>query len=554
MNDPTSLGNFIGRLEELERRVAILEHDHTAPVPSITIAPNELLPKALPPAASREEGFLSTTGKALLGIAGAYLLRATAEGQLVSGAVLAPFAILYGLAWLVFALRSKRTVGRITYACTSVLILAPMLWELTMRFQVLPAWADAASLFAMVAFAFALSRSQSEVAVLRITSIAAATLGLALAVVTHRNLPFLLLLLLILAMCEFTPVGRKMGATRAFVALAADLGVWLLIYIYRAPHSDYPDLSAAALILPGFLLFAIAASETAATIIRRTRISAFEILQSAITLLLACCGILYFGLSGGEVLVGVICLMLTGALYAALFSTAHAPIQDRNRAVLSIWSAALFLIGSLLCIPSHWRAEWLGTSSVAVALVNARTNLLFLAIHANVFLVGAALVSGLFVYAGQVLTESPSQMPSFTVCFVLLCAMVCHLASHTTPYHARAVSYISATLCVLVSLLLVAHGFIALLAWHTEPALHHMALLRSLAFCLVALALSLGGAAWERRELIHLAYAVVVAEGLKLLLQDLRNGHLIYMSASICLFALTLIALPRIAKKTAVLS
>ena len=90
-------------------------------------------------------GAFSVLGKAMLGIAGAYLLRAVAESSSLPRLAVAAVAIVYAsCGW--YGRRERTAVTGLpgaTYACTSALILAPMLWELTLRFKVLPAAAAA---------------------------------------------------------------------------------------------------------------------------------------------------------------------------------------------------------------------------------------------------------------------------------------------------------------------------------------------------------------------------------------------------------------------------
>ena len=73
----------------------------------------------------------------MLGIAGAYLLRAMAESTTFPRAVVVPVALSYAAMWLVAATRVKTEAkfASVAYAGTSVLILIPMLWELTLRFN-----------------------------------------------------------------------------------------------------------------------------------------------------------------------------------------------------------------------------------------------------------------------------------------------------------------------------------------------------------------------------------------------------------------------------------
>ncbi len=80
------------------------------------------------------------------------------------------------------------------------------------------------------------------------------------------------------------------------------------------------------------------------------------------------------------------------------------------------------------------------------------------------------------------------------------------------------------------------------------PATDHLAFLRTLTLCAVSLALVFGGARLCRPELSRLGYAVIALVAVKLIIEDLRHGHLEYIAASIFLFALTLIAAPRLAR------
>jgi hypothetical protein len=82
------------------------------------------------------------------------------------------------------------------------------------------------------------------------------------------------------------------------------------------------------------------------------------------------------------------------------------------------------------------------------------------------------------------------------------------------------------------------------------PASHHLAFIRTLTLCAVSLALVFGGARLRRPELSRLGYAGIALVAVKLIIEDLRHGHLEYIAASIFLFALTLIAAPRLARAT----
>ena len=83
--------------------------------------------------------------------------------------------------------------------------------------------------------------------------------------------------------------------------------------------------------------------------------------------------------------------------------------------------------------------------------------------------------------------------------------------------------------------------------WRT-PEAHHLAFIRTLTLCAAALALAYGGAHWRRVELTRLGYALLVLVAVKLVLEDLRHGHLEFVAASTFVFALTLFAVPWLAR------
>jgi len=120
-------------LHKLALRVDALEH-HTvlqteSAAPALPVSPDFAMPDAIP-----------ILGKAVLALAGAYVLRAIAESSPVPGLIVVVFAIGYAMAWLVFAQRSAKTnaLAGATYGLTAALILSPLLWEATVRFHVLP--------------------------------------------------------------------------------------------------------------------------------------------------------------------------------------------------------------------------------------------------------------------------------------------------------------------------------------------------------------------------------------------------------------------------------
>jgi hypothetical protein len=78
----------------------------------------------------------------------------------------------------------------------------------------------------------------------------------------------------------------------------------------------------------------------------------------------------------------------------------------------------------------------------------------------------------------------------------------------------------------------------------------HVAFIRTLAVCAIALAMAFGGSRWGRLEMTRLAYGALAFVAAKLIFEDLRHGRMEFIAGSIVLFALTLIAVPRLVRMT----
>jgi hypothetical protein len=89
---------------------------------------------------------------------------------------------------------------------------------------------------------------------------------------------------------------------------------------------------------------------------------------------------------------------------------------------------------------------------------------------------------------------------------------------------------------------------VGLTALKVIPEAHHLAFIRTLTVCTAAIALAFSGAHWRRMELTRIGYATLGLLALKLVFEDLRHGHLAFIAASIFLFAITLIVVPRVAR------
>jgi hypothetical protein len=168
-----------------------------------------------------------------------------------------------------------------------------------------------------------------------------------------------------------------------------------------------------------------------------------------------------------------------------------------------------------------------------------------------VYLLAATIASGLLEYVFGALAGMLPCAPSMSVLLVTGCAILCYATRKSCDgkrWTEQVLSLVFATLAVGATAALLVVGMMGLMALSVSPGPHHLAFIRTLTICAAALALAFSGAHWRRVELTRIGYATLALVAAKLVLEDMRHGHLEFIAASIFLFAVTLIAVPRIAR------
>ncbi len=555
---PEALDALTSRVDALEQRVHELEHPSEAfaasaaqlPVPSGAQATEES-------GIEQASSVFPVIGRAMLGIAGAYVLRAVAESSPIPRQAIAAVAIAYAVAWLVWAATAKDAphFARAIYSGTSALILAPMLWELTLRFKILSPSATAGVLVGFVVLATVLASKHNLAQIFWVTLGADSLTAIALSIATTQMTPFISSLLLMVLICEYA-AGRSRGqSVRLLVLAVADAAICAQIFIYSGPESarpDYPVMGTAALLVPACTLFVISAASVALnTALLQRKIAVFDAIQSMIAILFAASSALLFEQRMGEVVLGVTCLFLSAGCYIAAFGLFHRIPEQRNFRVFAFWSLGLFLAGALWCLPSTWASACLAFAALTAIVLGARMGSRTLDFHGVVFLSAAAAASGLPEYVFCALVGTMPSRTDWSVVIVSACAAGCYAAGREhrgEGWQSQLLHFVPALLAACAAAALLAQGVLQLAALVVAPEVFHVALIRSLAVCSLALALAFGGARSQRLEMTRIAYAALAFMAVKLMFEDLRHGRMEFIAASLFLFAVTLIAVPRLAR------
>lgn len=558
MNEsPGALELLSNRVGELEKRVHALEHPDAATTPAIkpalAVESTQLGDEA---DSLQTANIFPLLGRAMLGIAGAYVLRAIAEAGVMPKGVAGAVAIAYAVGWLLWAVRAPRlsVTLPLVYASTSAMILVPMLWEETLHFRVFAPAATAGVLGAFVVVAAVLEWRRDSSPVLWIVYGASAAAAIALSVTTHAMLPFVSVLLLVVLLCE---VARALGHSRPMwplVALAADASVWAIIFIYSGPQNsrvEYPGLPVAGVLIPAFLLFVIGASSVIVRVfMQECRITAFEIVQVTIAFGLAVSSVLYFAHEAAMVL-GLASLVLSSAMYWASFLYLRRRVDRRDFRVFSTWSAALLVAGVLWSLPLSAAGIALAAAGLAAYFVAERMELPIFALQGAVFFCAAAFISDVASYIFGALAGAQPERSALAAWIIAGTATTAYFVgkdSRDAGWARQVLEFVAAFLGASATAALTVHGMLSLAKFAIALDAHHIAFLRTLAISLVSLVLAFAGSRWGRITMTRLAYVALAFVAAKLFFEDLRHGHMEFIAGSIFLFAITLIAVPKLVR------
>lgn len=559
--DP-ELEHLRDEIHQLERRVEALEHSgpaHSSRMPgleptplmgaqALAGGPDLGLPNAVPIA-----------GRAVLGLAGAYLLRALAESGAVPTLVVVAAAILYAATWLFFSIRTHEddAFAGSTYGITAALILAPLLWEATVRFNVLPPGGTAAILIAFIVLVSALTWSRNPGIVTAVTTLSMVLLALALMLKTGDLVPFIAALLVIALVVE---VGACHGAgnkMRVPVALDADFAIWLLLYLFSRSGGlpqDYKPIAPATClaICAAFFLIYTVSIPWRAVVLHRT-LSVFEIAQCAAAFALATEGALQVTQGEAAPTIGALSAIAGAACYFTAFirfawgtQAGAQAAPRRNHQVFAAWGAALSLVACALILPASLLTPIWSAAAVIATLTGARASQPTLGIHGAVYLLAAGLAAGFPSIVLNAFTGSPLEPVTPGLWIIAIAAVCCYAAWGNKPVRISLVSALLAGVSLGALLIL---AVLPLL--FGQPTVSVLATARTLVTCALALAFSFAGSRTDRRELVWIGYTAIALGTVKLLLEDFRQSHPAALAISLVCYGAMLIVVPKLAGKTA---
>jgi len=515
------LEELIRAVDDLRRRVAVLEQRSVVASPSaelsLPLAKPVMLPEVSP-------GLLAPIGRMLLGIAGAYLLRAIVEAGILPELTGTILGLLYAGAWLVASIRTA-TSNRVSLALeglTASAIAAPLLWEATTRFHALSPSGAAAALMFFIVLGQIVAWRHDHAAIAAITALTGAVTAVALIAATLDPVPFVIALLAAAVVVEYGAIRDHALAWRWIVALAADFCAFLLLYLTTRPQglpSGYAPVPGAAVIAIQIALVAVYLGSTAArTLVLRLRIASFEILQVAAVLAFAIVSNLHFayGVGGGMIAAGAAC-------YLAAFSSRSPLERVRNFHAYATFGLILLIGGSFLVTHGLMIVALCSVLAVAATWFGERKGKNTLSVHGAIYLLATAAAS---FSLGQ---YWPLALASTLVYGVVL------LTGRDGP---SLVQRIPRALVV---------GIIACSLYGIGASFSST--LRTVLISLIAIVLGRCGKRWGFAELIWVLYPWMTFGAVKLLAEDFRQGRPAALFLSLLVYGGTLIALPRLLRQ-----
>jgi hypothetical protein len=499
-------------------------------------------------------------GTASLILGGAFLLRLLSESGVLSASVGVFAGLSYAGLWLGAADRAGRRGRRLAahvLAVTGLLIVCPLIVEAAAKFKTLdvPTAAALLALFTAGAFAVALRRSLPALAWAATLLPAATAFAL---VATNRALLGATVFLVALGVATDRLAESSIGGSARWpAAAAADLAVLTLILVAARPGGPvgpYQELSLSAARLAVLLLPAGYLGSFAIRLLRAKREPGiFEALQTVLALLLGGLGarmILPAESSSAALLVpaGL-------AAIAAYVAAIRAPREAKRRFVyFSMTALAILLLFFARGLPARFAAVFWSAMAIAAAAAAARWRRPMLAAHSVAALVLAALHSGLvsWIWAVSASGDLASIRPSPLILAAALCgAAVFMLLAGREPPDRKL--QIGAAFGAGVAAAALWAGIVLLAATALGLAREAVALaaLRGGVLTLLTIALAAAAARGKRVEIRGLAWALLAAGAVKLLLQDAFSGRAAVLALSFALYGIALIVAPRFLRAAA---
>jgi hypothetical protein len=506
---------------------------------------------------STVQQWLGLVGRTLVILGGAYLLRALTESHVLTAQFGVALGLLYGAPWLILGSRAGARgahLDALCHALATALIGYPLVWEATVRFEVLTPLESAALLAALTAGALVLSSTRKLHELAWVVTFGALASTLTLAIATGTWIPYSVVAIGVGVATLWLGYTREWILLRWPAAFVANF--MLLIATGRASvHGGVRTaLAVQLLMLAGYL-----GSFALRTLILGREVIPFEVVQSAGVLAVAFGGAIYLiHTTGANVVpVGIASLVLAAAGYHIAFAFVERRRHVKNFFFYTLLALVFALTGIVVCFGAMAGSVLYGVTAVTAALLARRHHRLTLGLHATVYALAACTASGLLTTATLALGAPPAAdwTPPHLVSLLALASLVLTAVLPVRNPVEHWGVFVHVPRFVLVSTVVwTGAGTAVAIAtmFASEPTridLSVLATIRTAVLVAATLAVARAGRLESGREACWLVYPLLIVTGLKLLFADFPQGRPQTLFAALALYGFTLIAGPRLMRR-----
>jgi hypothetical protein len=553
-------------VRELARRVAQLER-HTGmvdPVPETRAAPPEA-PARNSSAPTETAVLIAVLGRAFLGLAGAYLLRALTEAGTLPSRFGIAIGIAYAMAWLAWAARTPppRRLEAAIHSLTAALVLSPLLWEATLHFHAIGTWTAGAILLLFILFGMAAAWRKNVRLVSTIATLAGLGTAAALLIATHDVLPFTFVFLAVAEAVEISACLEHWLSERWLAAAFADLAVLLATWLVtnqRGLPPAYAPIPHSYLLAAQVALLAIYLSSTIVrTLFCGFTFTNFETTQCAVAFAISVTGGLRLARADHHAGTAMAVLLLCCAAACYLVSFAlleRRGAHGRNFYTYSTFGMLLALAGSRLLLSGAFAAGLWSVLAILCILAGGLFGRLTLELHGGIYLLLAVASLGALQQATAFLLGTatwPGDHATVLGAGALIATLGYALAARFSPAKSQPWNFavlrlaLAATFVWLVAGITAGWLTAAYHSWFGADATHaYCETLRTTVLAAASLLLAWSGSRWNRSELSRLIYPVMLLGGYRLLAADLHQDRKAALFFSLLVYGAALTALPKL--------
>jgi hypothetical protein len=505
------------------------------------------------------------TGRTLLVLAGAFLLRAVTEAGILARFPGSLAGLAYAMFWIALADRaaakSSRTSATV-HGLTACLIAFPLLGEAVYRYSLISAGVGAVSV-ALAAGVFLLVAWHRTLHGLGwMAAGGAAITSVGLAVLSGAWIPFGYTLLVLSVFTLGLHYSRNWYVLAWCAGFTLNLLVAIEILLALLPGSaGLPPVPPGSLTTFLILLVLVhAAVFGIPTLVRGRSVRAFEIMQSTGVILVGVVGAVLTSRAAGQptAVPALLSLLLAAGAYAVAFLFVDRRVDRKtNFLYYTTLALPLTLIAAGVLLGRDMLATVCAGLAVITASLGGHFSRVTLSLHSAVYVLVAVIASGLAAASIRSFLEAPrlDVWSSASLVAAFVAAGICSWI--TAAVHGRTWGRMSRApkVIVLAALVWSTIGLVvavasSLLPWGEEVDAGMLATLRT--GVLAATALALGGMARIHRlsEARWLTYPVLAVGGLKLVLDDFPHGRPTTLFLSLALLGTALVMAPRLARRT----